>query len=65
MFLKRKIDLPLKLPNPNCKHLNSEVRGSGTFGFGWCLDCDCEVNLGTIFNNWLTELKVQRKEEEQ
>ncbi len=53
--------LPPKKRQEGCKHLNTIVRGADHIGQGFCPDCDDEVKLSEVFNNFLTELRKELK----
>lgn len=46
-------------PNPECKHMHTKVWSSCSFGKGWCPECECEVFLDDVFNNFLDAMRKE------
>lgn len=47
--------------DPLCKHLNARVHYHNRIGTGWCPDCDVEVHIAEVLNNWLDELAATKE----
>lgn len=53
---------PPKQPKPDCKHLDSYMVAASTFGWAWCPECETEIRLDYVLNNWLDELRRVKSE---
>ena len=40
-----------------CKHLNAYIKGSAMLGDAYCPDCEKDIRLMLVFNNWLDRLR--------
>lgn len=54
--------MTLTLKDKNCKHLNTTVNGHNLINHGSCPDCNREINLCEVLNNWLQELREIKNE---
>ncbi len=45
-----------------CRHLNTVIFRSNHLGCGQCYDCNEEVELTVVFNNWLLEFQRLKQE---
>ncbi len=51
--------VPVKSPDPDCKHYKARVYGWCYIGAAYCPDCDCEVALPIVLNNWIERMEAK------